>query len=208
MIKLIILPFICILTSCSSVPTQLAVNDPREAIAIAIATCATAIERVASSNADTTSKVVAYGAIERMCANGNNMQTALAIPPPQPQSLGQTLWMAALQTADIVLRGYGIRVGRDVAINSSNNAMITAVSSYNTLSNIASSGFSSNTAIAANIKSPAPNITTINNTTLSGSGVIGSGSYVINRNCNGGIAGSSNAGILGGNGGNANGGNC
>lgn len=207
------------LTACQSVP-QVITADPREAIATAVATCATAIERIASTGqGDAASKVAAVGAIERMCGNGGaSMQVAMAQQYQQPQSLGQTLWSAALQTADILLRGYGIRASRDISINSANNATATAIAGYSAFGNIASAGFNSNAAIASYIQAPgAITTTTTNNTnTLSGTGLIGSGSYAgpINRNCNGGSAGGGGNGAgaqtggQGGSGGGAAGGSC
>jgi len=137
------------------------------------ADCAKAIGIIATSSAgDATSKVVAVSAIERLCGN-QQAQLSLAQASQTPASIGQTLFQAALQTADIVLRGYGIRSQRDVSIVQSNNAAATSIASYSAFQGIASSGFASNAAIAGNIQAPAPNIT------LSGAGVIGSGSYSV-----------------------------
>lgn len=212
------------LLACQAGP-QVITADPREAIATAVATCATAIERIASTGSgDAASKVAAVGAIERMCGSGGaSMQFAMQPPvQQQPQTLGQTLWIAALQTADIFLRGYGIRASRDVSINAANNATATAIAGYSAFGNIANAGFNSNAAIASYIQAPQPNVTnttttnTTNNTTLSGYGVIGAGTYIgpVARNCNGGSAGDggnasgANPGAPGGMGGGANGGSC
>jgi len=152
-----------LLSGCASKepPAPVVVSSPA-------ADCAKAIGIIATSTAgDPTSKVVAVSAIERLCGQQQFGQVTAQTQP----SLGATLFQAALQTADIVLRGYGIRTQRDVAITQSNNAAATAISSNNSFVGIASSGFASNAAIAGNIQAPAPNIT------LSGTGVIGSGQY-------------------------------
>ena len=76
----------------------------------------------------------------------------------------------------------------------SNNAAATSISAYSVLGGTASAGFASNAAIAGYIQAPQPNITTTTSnttnttSTLSGTGVLGSGSYAV-RNCNGGSAG-------------------
>lgn len=159
-IALCLIAIVLFMTGCASKPT------PVTMIASPISDCAKAINGIATSTAgDPTSKVVAVSAIERLC--GNQAQVA----QQAPASLGTVLWNAALQTADIVLRGYGIKTQRDVSIVQSNNAAATSIASYQSFSNIASSGFSSNASIASNIQAPAPNIT------LSGTGVIGSGQY-------------------------------
>lgn len=144
-------------------------EQPVTVVSSPAADCAKAIGIIATSAAgDPTSKVVAVSAIERLCG-----QTQVSSSVQTPQSLGATLFQAALQTADIVLRGYGIRTQRDVSIVQSNNAAATSIASYNSFSNIAASGFASNAAIAGNIQAPAANIT------LSGTGVIGNGSYTV-----------------------------
>jgi len=150
-----------LLAGCASKepPAPVVVSSPA-------ADCAKAIGIIATSTAgDPTSKVVAVSAIERLC--GNQVQVA----QQAPASLGTVLWNAALQTADIVLRGYGIRSQHNLGVVQSNNAAATSIASYGAFQNIASSGFASNAAIASNIQAPAPNIT------LSGTGVIGSGQY-------------------------------
>lgn len=183
--------------------------DPRESIATAVATCATAIERIATTaNGDAASKVAAVGAIERMCGQGGAaMQFASAPAAQQPQGLGATLWSAALQTADLVLRGYGIKTQRDVSITASNNAAATTIAGYNAFGNIAATGFASNAQIASHIQAPAANYN------VSGNANFGSGSFALTtttttnnnsgnttRTCNGGQAGNS-GGTTGGAGG-------
>jgi hypothetical protein len=176
--------------------------DPRESIATAVATCATAIERIATTaNGDAASKVAAVGAIERMCGQGGvAMQYAAAPAPQQTQGVGAMLWSAALQTADLVLRGYGIKTQRDVSITASNNAAATTIAGYNAFGNIAASGFASNAQIASNIQAPAPNYN------VSGNANFGAGAFTLatttttttntnsgntTRTCNGGQAGNS-----------------
>ena len=92
-----------------------------------------------------------------------------------------------LPTATAITAGYfGYKLG---SVQSNNSARMTEAS-YGAIGQ----GFGSNTAIAGYIQAPAPNNTTTTTTTntstntLSGTGVLGSGSYAV-RNCNGGIGG-------------------
>jgi hypothetical protein len=86
--------------------------------------------------------------------------------------------------------GFGYKLG---AIQS-DNAAATSIAGYQTMGGIASAGFASNATIAGFIQAPAANITTTTSTstsstnTLSGTGVLGSGSYTT-RSCNGGTGG-------------------
>ncbi len=150
--------------------------DPREAIATAVATCATAIERIATAaGGDVASRVVAVGAIERMCGTQGSTQLAAlnVTPPAPPPSLGQTLWTAALQTADILLRGYGLKMNRDVAVIQSNNQAATSIASYGAFT--AMGGAIERAGIAGYAYVQAPGAVTTN--TVAGNGVIGSGTY-------------------------------
>jgi len=184
------------LAGCSSTPPPAPQADPRADIATAVATCATAIERIATTaNGDAASKVAAVGAIERMCGQGGAAMHMASAPAPQPQSLGTTLWHAALQTADLVLRGYGIKTSRDVAITASNNTAATTIAGYNTFGTIAASGFASNAAIASHIQAPAGT-----SYSVSGNANFGAGNFNLatttntnsnntTRTCTGGAAG-------------------
>lgn len=164
-----------------------------EAAASMIQSCTGAIQAIAvASGGDAASKVAAVGAIERVCGqNGAGIAFARA-PAAEPPSLGATLWQAGLQVADILLRGYGIKSARDVAINNSNNNATTQIATVNAFQGTAAAGFGSNATIAGLIQAPAPNVT------LSGTGVIGSGSYVgpVTRNCVGG-SGAAGTGVAG-----------
>lgn len=199
------------LSGCASNPPAAAHSDPREAIATAVATCATAIERIATSPAgDVASRVVAVGAIERMCGSQGSAQLAALNQPPAaaPASLGQTLWTAALQTADLFLRGYGIKLQRDVAVVQSNNMAATTIASYGAFSAMGSSIERAGTAGYPYVQAPGAVTTTTN--TLSGTGVLGSGTYTgpvtTTRTCTGaagGNGGGTTTGAQGGAGGQA-----
>lgn len=163
-------------------PAETAIT-PHEAMAAAVQACTGAVQLIATSAAgDAASKVAAVGAIERMCGSGGAQTAFRTAPAPEPASLGATLWQAGLQVADLVLRGYGLKSNRDVAINANDNASRTAIASYSAFQGIAGAGFAANSTIAGLIQAPSPSIT------LSGTGVIGSGSYVgpVTRNCTGG----------------------
>lgn len=195
------------LAACSSAPAVQ--HDPRGAVADVLVSCAASVEKIATSTAgDAASKVAAVGALERMC--GGQLQIAMQ-PPPQQPSLGATLWQAAVQVADVALRAYGIKASRDVAVVQSNNQAQTTIASYGAFQGIANGGFTSNAAIASQIQAPAANVT--NTYTLSGTGVLGSGTYTgpvtTTRNCNGGTGAAGGGGATaGGAGGAAPGGTC
>ena len=168
---------VALLSGCASTKETSPITQ-HEAVSVSQTNCATAIKDIAiSTSGDAASKVAAVGAIERLCGQSGNMMFAQTQQAP---SLGVTLWQAALSVADIGARWYGIKAQRDVGITQSNNSATTAIASYGAFQGIASSGFSANTAIASRIQAPAPNIN------LSGTGVIGSGSYIGPRNCVGG----------------------
>lgn len=171
--------------------------DPRTAYLATVGECAAAIKDIATNVAgDTATRVVAMGAIERLCgANGpGNALASLQAPPAQPQSLVGVLFQAALQAGDVILRGYGIKAGRDVAIAQSNNATTLGISTNRTFATLGGAIERAGVAGYPFVQAPAANVTT---TTLSGTGVLGSGSYVgpvttttsTTRNCQGGAAG-------------------
>lgn len=134
----------------------------------------------------------------------------------QPQSLFGLAWQALLQVADIGLRGYGIKAGRDVAITQSNNATALGISTNGTFASMGGSIERAGIAGYPYVQAPAANITN----TLSGTGVLGSGSYAApvttttttttTRNCQGGSGAPGGGGTTGaaGSGGGAQGGTC
>lgn len=172
--------------------------DPREAMLTAVATCATAIERIATgANGDPASRVAAVGAIERMCGGGGAASlAAFAQPAPvQPQmGLGGHLWQAALEAGKIALQVYGIRANRDVGIVQSNNMAATTIAGYQTFGQMGGQIAAAGVAGYPYVQAPQANMT------LSGTGVLGSGSYTgpvtttttTTRTCTGGAAGSAN----------------
>ncbi len=132
----------------------------------------------------------------------------------QPQSILGMAWQSLLQVADVGLRAYGIKVAGDVAMTNSNNSRDTSVASYGAFTAMGNSIANAGTAGYQYIQAPAANVT---NTTLSGTGVLGSGTYTgpvtttTNRNCSGGSGASGGAGvgaIPGGAGGSGAGGTC
>lgn len=189
------------------------------ALTLMLAACAHQETKVAQPLAPEYSKWEAF-ASALQSAKDSTAQVAIAVafaangaappptPAPQPQSTVGMIFTAFVQAADVALRYYGIKAGRDVAITQSNNATTQAVASYQAFTNTALGGFASNTAIASQIQAPAANVTM----TLSGTGVLGSGSYTgpvtTNRNCNGGTTSGGSGAITGGAGGSAAGGAC
>lgn len=133
----------------------------------------------------------------------------------QPQSIFGLAWQSVLQVADIALRGYGIKANRDLGMTQSNNNRDVSIASYGaftTLGHDITAGYQ---------YVQAPGATTTTSNTLSGTGVLGSGTYTApvtttttNRDCRGGsgAAGGNGAGTTtgapGGVGGAATGGTC
>lgn len=145
----------------------------------------------------------------------------------QPQSLLGLAWQSALQIGDIALRAYGIKANRDVNMTTSNNNREIALSTNSAFVGMGHEIGAAGTAGYQYVQAPQapqPNITQ----TLSGTGVLGSGSYTApvttttttTRNCNGGTAAAGGSGGNGagtttggaggpaGPGGSASGGNC
>jgi hypothetical protein len=148
-----------------------------------------------------------------------------AVQVSQPQSIAGMAWQALLQLTDLGLRAYGIKAVRDTNITQSNNNRDVALSTNATFSAGMGAIAQAGAAGYPYIQAPQPNITQ----TLSGTGVLGSGSYTApvttttttTRNCNGGNAAaggaggagaagttSGGAGGLAGSGGSASGGQC
>ena len=160
-----------LLSGCASDKPSLAPVTQHEAATMAVSNCALAIKEIATATAgDAASKVAAVGAIERLCGHGNMMVAQQA-----PQTLGGTLWQAALQIFDIGARVYGIKAQRDIGITQSNNARDVSVSTNSAFLGMGQSIVQAGTAGYRYVQTPAPNITTT--TTLSGTGVIGGGTY-------------------------------
>lgn len=169
--------------------------DPRDAVMTAVATCATAIERIATgANGDPASRVAAVGAIERMCGSGGagNISALLqAQQRPQETSIASTAWSAFLSVVDVGLRAYGIKVGSNVAIRQVEANRDTSLGAYQAFTAMGGQIRDAGTAGYPYVQAPQANQTW----TLSGTGVLGSGSYTgpvtttTTRNCNGGNAG-------------------
>lgn len=167
-------------------------------------------------------KIDAGGATAYLLARALNRGGAGAsAPAPAPVVAVPTnpiaaVFQAVLQAADIGLRAYGIKAGRDTAIAATQAQRDTAIASYGAFTAMGSSIASAGTAGYPYIQAPQANMT------LSGTGVLGSGSYVgpvtttttTTRTCSGGsgASGGNGAGTTtggaGGTGGSAPGGTC
>lgn len=191
---------------------QVPQQDPRQAVAAMVASCAESIEKIVASPGDAASKVAGVGSIERLCGGGGAQLQQLAIASQQPQqSVGGMLWNGAVQVFDLALRAYGFKTAKDIAVTNSNNQAQTTIASYGAFTSMG--GSIERAGIAGYPYVQAPGAT--NTYTLSGTGTLGSGSYVgpvtTTRNCYGGTAGQGGAGSAtapGGAGGGAPGGNC
>lgn len=136
----------------------------------------------------------------------------------QPQSLLGLAWQSALQVADIALRGYGIKANRDVSMAQSNANRDVSIASFGAFTSMGNAIGAAGTAGYQYVQAPGAVTTTTNNTTttstLSGTGVLGSGTYTApvttTRTCNGGTAAAGGGGTTGtaGSGGGAPGGSC
>ena len=120
---------------------------------------------------------------------------AFAQPAPaQPQmGIGGHLWQAALEAGKIALQVYGIRANRDVGIVQSNNMAATTIAGYQTFGLMGGQIRDAGVAGYPYVQAPQANQTW----TLSGTGVLGSGSYTgpvttTTRTCTGGGAGIAN----------------
>jgi hypothetical protein len=133
----------------------------------------------------------------------------------QPRSTVETIFGAVLQVADVALRAYGIKSGADMAIAATNATRDTSIASYGAFTTMGGHIATAGTAGYPYVQAPAPNVT------LSGTGVIGAGTYTgpvtttntttTTRTCSGGTAGQGAAGggvSGGGAGGSAPGGTC
>lgn len=178
------------------------VTDPREAAATSLAACAVAIKDIATGTAGTeASRIVAVGSIERLCGGGGGGGGLMAAmlqrdPPPQQQpSVWGQAWNAVLGVADVALRVYGIKSVRDVGVTQSNNQRDVAISTNSAFVGMGNSIMTGSTAGYPYVQAPG---STTNNT-LSGTGVLGSGTYTApvtttTRNCNGGQGANGGAG--------------
>jgi hypothetical protein len=157
---------------------------------------------VAANNGSDVARVAVALAVGGV-GNGQNFQHT-QIPQVQAPQDEAYKWAALiLPTAtNIAVAGFGYKLG----VTQSDNSRLQTEASYRAVS----SGYTSNAQIASYIQAPgATTTTTTTNTSstsnsLSGTGVVGSGSYAV-RNCNGGIGGSA---TNGGPAGYAPGGNC
>jgi hypothetical protein len=125
---------------------------------------------------------------------GNNVFPTQLPAVTDPNEAAYKWASLILPTATAITAGY---FGYKLGTTQSDNAAATSIAGYGTMGGIASSGFASNATIAGFVQAPAANITTstTSNTThtLSGTGVLGSGSFAV-RNCNGGSGGSTTTG--------------
>lgn len=124
-----------------------------------------------AASGDATAKVAAMFALAMggngPGAGGHGASTQLKAPEAPGQSILQ--WASVLVPA--LTQGYGIYSNTKLGMTNSNNAARIAESTNSTF-----------LGIAGKIQSPAANVTTTTTTTLSGTGVIGSGSYATNAN--------------------------
>lgn len=170
----------------------------------------------AKAEAELAKKVDAGGAAAYLMAKAlkGAAPTQAAPAPQQPHSIAGMAWQALLQVADIALKGWGIKVNRDVSLRTSDNNRDVALASYATFATMGGAIRDAGVAGYPYVQAPPPNIT--NTYTLSGTGVLGNGTYTgpvtttTTTNCNGGAAApGGNSGTTGaGSGGGAPGGNC
>lgn len=163
-----------------------------------------ALQKIGESG-DTQARQFAVFALAVAGTNGKNTSSHQSAPlPPPPESTSETvLKWAQVISGPVAVLGSGY-FGYKLGVAQSNNQAATTIAGYNTFGTIANAGFTSNNTIAGHIQAPQPNIT------LSGTGVIGSGSFTpttttttttntnsFNRNCTGGAAGTGTTGTFG-----------
>jgi hypothetical protein len=173
--------------------------EAKKAAGAARAARAAAIAQLAASGSDTV-KVAALmalafdGVAEDIAAAGGLKEAQFQMPVVTPlPSTAERLFVKAfdglIALAPFALQGYIANVNSDtqIAISKDNSSVLTTA--FGTTGAVATAGFQTASNIAGLIQAPAPNVTT----TLSGTGVIGSGSYTapvttVNRNCTSGSA--------------------
>lgn len=187
-------------------------HDNQLAKAQADATSAQANARVAEAQAAAeeakavqalAAKIDAGGASAYLIAKaiGRGAPAQATVQVQQPQSIAGMAWQALLQLTDLGLRAYGIKANRDVNLAQSNNNRDVALSSNATFAAMGQSIAQAGTTGYQYVQAPQPNITQ----TLSGTGVLGSGSYTApvttttttTRTCNGGSGAAGGAGGAG-----------
>lgn len=186
---------------------QVAIGNARVAEAQAAAEEAKAVQRLAD-------KVDAGGASAYLIAKAlKGMGASQPVQVAQaPQSAWGAAWQAVLAVADVGLRVYGIKSVRDVGIAQSNNQRDVAISTNGAFTSMGQSIATAGTAGYPYVQ--APGATTTNTLTLSGTGVLGSGTYTgpvtttTSRNCTGGTGAAGGAGAAAGTGGSGAGGTC
>lgn len=192
----------------------LAVSGPTPAQSF-LSECARQVGAIAqAATGDAASKVAAMGALERICGGQAQLMHAAAAAPAQPVSVVGALWTGVIQAADIFLRGYGIKMQRDVALVQSNNQAATTIASYGAFQGMG--GSIERAGVAGYRYVQAPGAVTTN--TLSGTGVLGSGTYTgpvsttttttTTRTCSTGTAGAGGGTTTGAAGGASGGANC
>lgn len=143
-----------------------------------------AMAQIAQSG-DATVKVAAMMAMQQ---GGAVQQTGTNLRAPEAPGESALRWLSLILPTAV--QAYGINANTRMGIHQSDNAMALGINQSNnataqsTATNaafigIASKGFDAANGIAGRIQSPAANVTTTTNTatTLSGSGVIGNGTY-------------------------------
>lgn len=130
----------------------------------------------------------------------------------QPASVWGLAWQAAIGVADVALRAYGIKATRDVGITNSNNQRDIAVSTNNAFLGMGHEIGAAGIAGYPYIQAPGAITTTTTTNTLSGTGVLGTGTYTgpvtTSHNCASGNGAAGGTGSPGGSGGASTGGNC
>jgi hypothetical protein len=117
-----------------------------------------------------------------------NAERPVQVPPPVLANPSDEAyrWASILlpTVTNIASVGFGYKLGTV----QSNNATLQTQASYGAIASVASQGFGAVSSIGSQIQAPAPNVTTTttntNTYTLSGTGVLGSGTYT--RNCSSG----------------------
>lgn len=188
-------------------------STPSSPLAAVLQECARQIGTIATSTSGgEASKVASVGALERLCGGHVQGLQLGQQTQQQPQSILGVLWTGLLQAADIAMRGYGLKMQRDVSIVQSNNQASTAIASYGAFTQLG--GSIERAGVAGYPYVQAPGAVTTN--TLSGTGVLGSGTYTgpvsttttTTRTCSSGAAGAGGGTTTGAAGGASGGANC
>lgn len=211
--KIVIVAALGLLTGCAAskeYSSYLAAHQAaHESLAAAEKARYAAIAEIAKTSNDPSARTAAVMAL---AMGKSNTQPAPAAPPQNQALQWASVLVPALTNLGTGYFGYQLGVAqsnnnRDATVAGYNAFGSIATGGFNAMGSVATAGFNSNASLGSFIQAPQPNMT------LSGTGVLGSGTYSYsapvttttttttnsnNRNCQGGAGGGTTTGAAGG----------